>query len=88
MSVAEAQTYNGWTNYETWLVNLWMTGDEGYYGRLQEIVWSGDSLDDQAEALEDFLRSEHDGHSSVWADLVNASLSEVNWYEIVRMNQA
>lgn len=22
-------TYNGWTNYETWLVNLWNTNDEG-----------------------------------------------------------
>lgn len=87
MNVAEAQTYNGWTNYETWLVNLWITGDEGYYSRFQEIVSFGDSLDDQAEALEDFLRSEHDGYSSVWADLVNASLSEVNWYEIVEMNQ-
>lgn len=20
--------YNGWTNYETWLVNLWMTNEE------------------------------------------------------------
>ena len=24
-------TYNGWTNYETWNVGLWLGGDEGLY---------------------------------------------------------
>ena len=23
--------YNGWTNYETWNVGLWLGGDEGFY---------------------------------------------------------
>ena len=23
--------YNGWTNYETWNVGLWLGGDEGLY---------------------------------------------------------
>ncbi|NCU29471.1 hypothetical protein EOM60_02580 [Candidatus Saccharibacteria bacterium] len=88
MNVAEVQTYNGWSNHETWLVNLWMTNDERYYAELCEIVESGDSLDDQAEALEAFIRSEYDGESSsIWADLINDSLGEVNWHEIVEMNQ-
>jgi hypothetical protein len=25
------KTYNGWTNYETWVVNLWMDNDEPSY---------------------------------------------------------
>jgi hypothetical protein len=25
------KTYNGWTNYETWLVKLWIDNDEGSY---------------------------------------------------------
>lgn len=24
-------TYNGWKNYETWNVALWLQNDEGYY---------------------------------------------------------
>ena len=45
-------------------------------------------LDDQAEALEDWIRFEYDGeYSSIWADLINNSLAEVDWYEIVEKNQ-
>ncbi len=25
------QTYNGWTNWETWNVALWVQNDEGFY---------------------------------------------------------
>ena len=94
MNVAETQSqtvaagYNGWSNRETWIISLWMTGDQGYYEQLCEIISSHSDLSDQAEALEDWIRFEYDGeYSSLWADLINNSLAEVNWYEIVKMNQ-
>lgn len=94
MNVAEMQSqivaagYNGWSNYETWAVNLWMNGDQGYYEQLCEILSSHEDLYDKAEALEDWIRFEYDGeYSSIWADLINNSLAEVDWYEIVKMNQ-
>lgn len=81
---ATAQTYNGWSNRETWLVNLWMTGDQ----QLCDIIASHSDPYDQAEALEDWIRFEYDGdYSSIWADLINNSLAEVNWYEIIEKNQ-
>ena len=93
MNVSEAtQTvtteYNGWSNYETWCVNLWMTGDQGYYEQLCEIISSHSDLDVLAVALEDWIRFEYDGeYSSILADLINSSLAEVDWYEIVEKNQ-
>ena len=94
MNVAEMQSqtltagYNGWSNYETWCVNHWMNGDQGYYKQLCEIISSHSDLYDQAEALEDWIRFEYDGeYSSLWADLINNSLAEVNWYEIIENNQ-
>jgi len=36
------ETYNGWKNYPTWAVNLWLSNDEGLYNatreRAQEIL--------------------------------------------------
>ena len=93
MNVSEAtQTvateYNGWSNRETWIVNLWMTGDQSYYEQLCEIISSRDSVDNQTEALKGWIRFEYDGeYSSIWADLINNSLAEVDWYEIVEKNQ-
>ena len=36
MSNKEEQKYNGWTNYETWAIKLWMDNDEGEYEYWQE----------------------------------------------------
>ena len=61
MNVAEVQTYNGWSNRETCLVNLWLGGVESYYEKLCNIISSYGELYDQAEALEDWIRFEYDG---------------------------
>ena len=36
--MTEDKRYNGWTNYETWAVNLWMSNDQGSYSYSQEIA--------------------------------------------------
>lgn len=32
------ETYNGWSNYPTWAVNLWLSNDEGLYNEMGEAV--------------------------------------------------
>jgi hypothetical protein len=88
------KTYNGWTNYETWLVKLWMDNDGGSYGHYQDVAQEAASQADKPEDavpdLADQLKQEYEeaadellpGEASVWHDLINGALAEVNWYEI------
>ena len=65
-----------------------MTGYRGYYEQLYSIISSHSDLCDQAEALEDWIRFEYNvDYSSICADLMNNSLTEVNWNEIAEKNQ-
>ena len=36
----ETETYNGWTNYETWNVGLWFGSDEPTYRKLLSAIES------------------------------------------------
>jgi hypothetical protein len=91
--------YNGWTNYETWNVKLWMDNHEFTYHYWQEQTdelwncarenqaWPGSTRKESAAVqLADTLKSECEENqpevSGVYADLLGAALSEVNWLEI------
>ena len=39
------KTYNGWKNYQTWNVALWIQNDEGLYNIAKECDDYGDFLD-------------------------------------------
>jgi hypothetical protein len=75
----ERREYNGWTNYETWLVNMWF-GD-----CFTEFQNDGD--DTSAESLESFvldmLASEGTlPETGFAADIMNAALREVDWDDL------
>lgn len=80
--------YNGWTNYETWVINLWMDNEEGSQRYWQEIATDYFKSDgeDAASGLADRLKEEHEEAlpqvEGFAADLLGAAMSEVNWYEI------
>lgn len=91
----ENPTYNGWSNYETWAVHLWLTNEEGNYrywtGRAAEILDDPPDEDPGSvparlaeeirEAVSDQCEIEK---PTLAADLVNAALGEVDWLEIAR----
>jgi hypothetical protein len=100
-----ADTYNGWTNYETWAVKLWIDNDEGTQEHWREeaercIADTGDKHPNQfmdadgnrRTMLASVLSNAHESmaeewmqdQSSIFADLLNAALSDVNWREIAQ----
>ena len=81
--------YNGWTNYETWVVKLWMDNDQGTYDYFREIVTLLPDVRPgvaKLTALVDWLKEHHEEQvpdlEGFAADLLNAAMSEVNWHEI------
>jgi hypothetical protein len=82
--------YNGWTNYETWLANLWIDNDwrmsESFAMQAGDLLGSYEE-DEAAERLsgrieEFFDELRPDIHHGFFADVINASMREVNWREI------
>ena len=79
------KTYNGWSTYETWLVNLWLTDDM----RDDDLIASVKEVETDYEAkeiLKDYVEEmvPFQGITGLFADLLRGALSEVNWYEIVK----
>jgi len=91
----EDKKCNGWTNYETWNVNLWIgEGSSDYWSEIASEVYCESEADTSFSRAEratldfsDRLKSEieeslPDLGASMAADLLGAAMSEVNWYEI------
>jgi hypothetical protein len=91
------QEYNGWTNYETWVVNLWIDNEEGthdYWLEIAEDIYNDEAeeqkhftkIEDAACILAERLKNDHEENlpemAGVYGDLIGAALSEVNWREI------
>jgi hypothetical protein len=72
-------SYNGWSTYETWLVNIW------YGDYFNDLANEGFELDPDyiRNTVEEFLESEGNlPETGLAADFINAALKEVNWDEL------
>ena len=76
-------SYNGWKNYETWNVALWIDNEEGSYHERRDMARSARSVGEYARMLQDWVEEmAPDLGASMFSDLLNAALSEVDWDEI------
>lgn len=77
-----AEKYNGWANYETWAVHLWLSNTEiDYYAA--SIAARGPRAEDNLRDLTEQVVFGIDGSSpGLAADLLHAALGRVNWTAI------
>ena len=91
-------THNGWTNYETWAVALWIDNEQGTSERAREMAQEfaeepqinkltgrDQTAYQLGKAINEWVEEEMlpaIGEASLQADLLGAAVSEVNWYEI------
>ena len=87
--------YNGWVNYETWVVNLWLTIDEDTSKQLDNIIKNfitpqrrSDKLRDMVQGLMyDFTDNVYEFgasiHGGLFIDLLKAGFENVKWDEII-----
>ena len=80
--------YQGWKNYETWAVALWLDNEEGSYNTARQIVKEGlkdgGHISEVANALKEFVEGQNplSDQANLFSDLLNAALSEVDWLEV------
>jgi hypothetical protein len=77
--IYNTDTYNGWTNRETWACNLWLNNDESMYQFVYTEVGSSQELQEWVEGLDD-LKSESEILRTMFNDI--GSMWRVNWNEI------
>jgi hypothetical protein len=90
MTPEEEKGYQGWTNYETWCVKLWIDNEESSYNYWQEraeelledaVTPTVDLADELEEA---FVEGDPLEEAGVYTDLLYSALGKVNWYEIAK----
>jgi hypothetical protein len=79
------RTYNGWTNYETWRINLEIFDGlaldlDGYFVDGEEP--DAYVLKDELQQIVEDAVFEGSGKSSLMEDYARAFLQDVNYYEI------
>lgn len=91
----KSERYYGWANYETWVVNLWLTNDEGTYRQVLHLRAENDDLYRYAERIREYveemkenaaLNTKHNPltDASLFSDLLNAALAKVDFAEVAK----
>lgn len=71
--------YNGWTNYETWLVNLEMGLTDDLH------AFEARNLDDLIVELRDYAEHVLESDNTLATNFANIILSKVDWREIAEV---
>lgn len=80
------ESYNGYSNYETWCCALWLSSDEcsQYEARktANDPCLSDVSKDEIFKRMVETRRPDADDKASMYTDLLSNAISRINWTEI------
>lgn len=89
MATETTETYNGWANYETWCVDLWLTNEQHSDETLRMLAQMDASLGYRADRIEAYVYGEMPltPVPSLAADLLQSAFDKVDWHEIAENHQ-
>ena len=88
-------TYNGWTNYPTWAINLWQDSTEMWGETAQNIYNDAEPTEygtkiqhariDLADCIQEYHEEQIDemtGESGPYTDVMRWAIGQIDWREL------
>ena len=85
-----SMSYNGWRNYETWCMNMWLNSEPAGIRLINTALTVSDNNLKCGEWLKRELASQLECEldtASVWCDLLHRSFDIIAWFEIAYLNR-
>lgn len=74
----ESKEYNGWSNYSTWDVHLWLTNDQGTYNLCRELARESVEEASTCSQIEEGIWTEVQARRFLLADRLRDHIDEIN----------
>lgn len=75
--------YHGWKNFESYMVAIWLDNDRELKARVEEMANASKDSAELASQLQSLVEeSKPDLGATAFSDLINYSLSNVDWHEV------
>ncbi len=80
------ERYNGWKNYQTWCVKVWLDSNEELLWRFERLAREETAEQDVTDAFYGYFEANNplENVPSPYNDLLTHALQQVAWTEIVQ----
>ena len=79
----DRDTYNGWTNHSTWLVNIWLGDDvQAWINDSDCEEWDLDSVESVFKDFVEELTNQQEMAYGLLSDLLQSAVDDVDWREL------
>jgi hypothetical protein len=82
-------SYNGYNNYETWNVGVWIDNDEGLQDQIIDLTHRACEEPELADSIKQFITDPETGlfpelPNGPGLDILTNAISRIDWYEIAK----